>query len=551
MNHQRYRPYPAVDLPDRTWPSQRIKEAPIWCSVDLRDGNQALETPMDLEQKLDFFQFLVSLGFKQIEIGFPAASETEFAFTRALIEGNLIPDDVIIQVLTQSRPHIITRTFEALEGARKAIVHLYNSTSALQREVVFGKDKGAITALAADGAKLVRELAEKYGEERFIYEYSPESFTGTELDYAVEICNAVMDVYQPTADRKAIINLPSTVEMSTPNIYADQIEYMNRNLSRRDGLIISVHTHNDQGTGVAATELALLAGAERVEGTLFGNGERTGNCDIMNVAMNLFAQGVDPKLDFSRMPDVVNMYERYLGMRVPPRHPYAGKLVFTAFSGSHQDAIRKGMMKVKDKDYWEVPYLPIDPADVGYGYEPIIRINSQSGKGGLAYILEQQFGLHLPKALQQQFSEVVKRVSDRDHHEMQPGELYELFEKEYVDLHVPLRLISYQEASLGTDHAQVMAKMEFHGREVPVTGEGNGLMSAFCNALEGLTGKKVEIKDYQEHALAQGSRSRAITYVELAGSQGEIYFGAGTSSNITKSSIRGVVSAVNKMLEDR
>ena len=402
MNFKKYRPYKTMSMPNRKWPSNVTTKAPIWCSVDLRDGNQALEKPMNLDQKIKFFKFLVERGFKEIEVGFPAASDTEYIFTRTLIEENLIPDDVVIQVLTQSREHIIKKTFEALKGVKKAIVHLYNSTSTLQRDVVFNKDKKEITELAVFGAEMIEKLSEEYGKEHFLFEYSPESFTGTEMDYAAEICNAVLDVWKPTPDRKVIINLPSTVEMATPNIYADQIEYMCEHLKYRENVLVSLHTHNDRGTAVAATELGMLAGADRVEGTLFGNGERTGNSDILNLALNLFSQGIDPELDFTDINKSIKMYEASTGIDVHPRHPYAGDLVYTAFSGSHQDAIKKGMAKMEEHpDHWEVPYLPIDPADVGRSYDPIIRINSQSGKGGIAYILEHNYGLIVPKSMQQ------------------------------------------------------------------------------------------------------------------------------------------------------
>ena len=416
MNYTKYRPYPTMNMPNRKWPDKVIEKAPIWCSVDLRDGNQSLEIPMNLEEKIGFFKFLVKTGFKEIEIGFPAASDTEYEFARYLIENNMIPDDVTVQVLTQSRPHIIKKTFQALKGVKRAIVHLYNSTSTLQRDVVFNASMEQTTALAVAGAELLMEEAAKQPETEFMFQYSPESFTGTETPYAVEICNAVIDVWKPTPGKKIIINLPSTVEMATANVYADQIEYCCDNLKCRDSIIVSLHSHNDRGLAVAETEFGIMAGADRVEGTLFGNGERTGNVDIMTVAMNLFTQGIDPELDFSHIDDAVEIYEKSTRMTVHPRHPYAGALVYTAFSGSHQDAIRKGMDRMKEHpDRWEVPYLAIDPKDVGRTYDPIVRINSQSGKGGVAFILEQNFGLYLPKAFQQDFSLVITKLSDVNH----------------------------------------------------------------------------------------------------------------------------------------
>ena len=547
MDYHRYQPFPAVDLPGRKWPNRVITQAPAWCSVDLRDGNQALITPMNLVQKLDFFKCLTEIGFKEIEIGFPSASETEFRFTRALIEGDLIPDGAVIQVLMQSREHIIRRTFEALEGVKKAVVHLYNSTSALQREVVFAKSRAEITRIAVDGAVLIKKLAKEYGRERFIFEYSPESFTGTELDYALEICGAVLDVWDPSPENKAIINLPSTVEMATPNVYADQIEYMDSNLPCRDSVILSLHAHNDRGTAVAATELALMAGAGRVEGTLFGNGERTGNADIMNIAMNLYTQGVDPGLDFTRIDDLAGIYERYTGMNIHPRHPYVGSLVYTAFSGSHQDAINKGMARMKDHpERWEVPYLPIDPKDVGRSYDPIIRINSQSGKGGVAYILEQNYGIVIPKSIQPYVGEMAQKHSDETGSELKPEQIYDFFMKEYVNLESPIKLIRYNETTNGK--TEVKADIELNGRQTAISGRGDGILDAFCKALRDELGFNFEIIQYSEHSLEYSSRSRAITYVEISDGSGRKLFGAGISSSISKSSLRAVVSAVNKII---
>ena len=546
---EKYKPYPVMNMPDRKWPSQMITKAPQWCSVDLRDGNQALEIPMNLEQKLEFFQFLVDMGFKTIEIGFPAASDTEFEFTRYLIDNKLIPDDVQIQVLTQSRQHIIERTYEALRGVGKAVVHLYNSTSTLQRDVVFGMDQQKCKDLAIFGAKLVREYAEKdeFGTD-FTFEYSPESFTGTEMDFAVEICDAVCDIWEPTPDKKCVINLPATVEMSTPNIYADQIEYFCNNTRYRDSILVSLHTHNDRGTAVAATELGLMAGADRVEGTLFGNGERTGNSDIVALALNLFSQGIDPELDFTNINNIIDVYERTTRMVVPPRHPYAGDLVYTAFSGSHQDAINKGMRAVKNHpDHWEVPYLPIDPMHVGRDYDPIIRINSQSGKGGIAYILEQYYGLILPKPIQQAFSKVVTKVSDSGTRELRPDEIHHLFQESYVDLVEPIKLKSYREEMIDDQTVKMSVSLYDNKKEIVLDGIGNGPLDAFCKALQNHIGSRVEIISYNEHALERGSTSKAITYVQVQNGDNNIYIGAGISSNVSKSSLRAVISAVNQM----
>jgi len=552
MNFRKYQKYPMVPRTSRKWPERQIEQAPVWCSVDLRDGNQALEIPMDLDQKLAFFGFLVETGFKEIEVGFPAASDTEFAFTRALIERDLIPEDVAIQVLTQSRPHIIAKTFEALKGAKKAIVHLYNSTSTLQRDVVFRMDKQQVIDLAVSGAKQMQETVENdtSGTE-FWFEYSPESFTGTELDFAAEICNAVMDVWRPDLGRKVIINLPATIEMSTPNIYADQIETMCESLKYRDRIQVSLHPHNDRGCAVAATELGLMAGADRVEGTLFGNGERTGNADILVLAMNLFSQGIDPKLDFSRIDHVVSVYENATGMAVHPRHPYAGDLVFTAFSGSHQDAINKGFARIKeDPRVWAVPYLPIDPADIGRTYEPIIRINSQSGKGGVSYILEQNYGLHLPKPVQQVFSLVCTRISDSRHAELLPREIHELFVNSYVNIVKPIRIDNYQETATGETEVALRAQISVMGEERTIEGSGSGMLSAFCSALNNHFGTRLEIQSYSQHALERGTQSQAITYVQISNGTGDSYIGAGISSNVSRSSLRAVVSAWNNYIKE-
>lgn len=549
MNYKKYRPYPTVNLPDRKWVNNTITKSPIWCSVDLRDGNQALESPMTLEQKIDFFKYLIKIGFKEIEIGFPAASDTEYQFTRYIIENNLIPDDVTIQVLTQSREHIIKKTFEALEGCKNAIVHLYNSTSTLQRNVVFKFTKEQTIDLAVNGAKQLVELAKNYPDSNISFEYSPESFTGTELDFAIDILNAVIEVFTPTSDKKLIINLPATVEMSTPNIYADQIEYICRNVNLRDCLIVSLHTHNDRGTGIAASELGLLAGADRIEGTLFGNGERTGNADIMTLAMNLYSQGIEPNLDFSKIDEMVEIYETMTNLLVHERHPYAGKLVYTAFSGSHQDAINKGLQSLVDKEnLWEVPYLPIDPIDVGRSYDPIIRINSQSGKGGIAYILESKFNLSIPKSMQQHFSATVTRVSDNKTNVLDFNELYNLFELEYINLNTPLELIKYNEF---TDSKTTLNSiLKFNNVETTLIGVGNGVIEALCDSLIKLTNKNFTINQYTEHALSVGSESKAISYVEID-IDGISYFGAGIDSNISKSSLMAVISALNNAYNDK
>lgn len=546
MNFQRYRAFPPIDLPNRQWPSKVITQAPAWCSVDLRDGNQALEKPMNLEQKIEFFKYLVKIGFKEIEVGFPAASDTEYAFCRALIEQNLIPDDVVIQVLTQSREEIIKKTYEALRGVKKAVVHLYNSTSTLQRAVVFNKSKQEIIDLAVFGAKLVKQLAEEEGREHFIFEYSPESFSGTELDYAVEISDAVFDVWQPTPENKAILNLPNTVEMATANVYADQVEYVATNIKNRDSIIISLHAHNDRGTAVAASELGVMAGADRVEGTLFGNGERTGNADIMVMALNLFSQGIDPKLDFSHINEAIEIYEESTGMDVHPRHPYAGDLVYTAFSGSHQDAIKKGMAKMSEHpDHWEVPYLPIDPIDVGRNYDPIIRINSQSGKGGVAYILETNYGLQLPRGFQQTFSKVVTKVSVEEDKELEPDEIRDLF-MDYYYKKTPISVKYYTEHA-SDDHVNIDCEITYKGEPHTLSGSGNGIIDAFCKIIMEKFGVKFNIVNYSEHSLDYGSESRAITYIQIYDNEQNAYFGIGTSKNIAKSSLRAIVSAVNQM----
>lgn len=526
-----------------------VDKAPVWCSVDLRDGNQALVVPMSLDQKLEFFTFLCKIGFKEIEVGFPAASETEYEFLRALIEKDLIPDDVTIQVLTQSREHIIAKTFDALKGAKRAIVHLYNSTSVAQREQVFKKPKDKIVEIATTGAKLLLDYADKT-EGNFSFEYSPESFTGTEPEFALEICNAVIDIWKPTADRKVIINLPATVEMSSPHVYAQQIEFMSKNLHDRENVLISLHPHNDRGCAVADCELGLLAGADRIEGTLFGNGERTGNADIVTVAMNMYMQGVDPKLDFSDMPAVCEAYEKATGLHVSDRQPYGGRLVFAAFSGSHQDAIAKGMnyRKANKKEVWDVPYLPIDPHDVGRVYEAdVIRINSQSGKGGVAYLLENSFGFVLPQNMRESFGYLVKSVSDHAHKELKPDEVMDIFEKNYVNIVEPIKLFEHHYQQKGDIHTVVT--VEYDGKIQELSGIGNGRLDAVNNALRNIVTTDYTIAEYHEHALTTTSRSQAVAYVCVEYGDKKVW-GVGIHNDIIAASVSALVSAINKMLKD-
>jgi 2-isopropylmalate synthase len=550
---KKYRPYPPVHLKDRTWPDRVIDRAPVWCSVDLRDGNQALIQPMNLEEKLEMFRLLVEVGFKEIEVGFPSASQVEFDFLRLLIEGGHIPDGVLMQVLTQAREQLIRKTFASIEGAREAVVHLYNSTSTLQRDVVFKMDRREIIALGVKGARLIREQA-RDSDVRVRYEYSPESFTGTELDFALEICEAVMAVWEPTPENPVIINLPATVEMSTPNIYADQIEWFCRHMKNRDCAIISVHAHNDRGEAVAATELALMAGADRVEGTLFGNGERTGNVDIVTLALNMFTQGVDPNLDLSRINRVINIYERCTKMKVHPRHPYAGELVYTAFSGSHQDAINKGMSAVEltESGLWNVPYLPIDPQDVGRTYESIIRINSQSGKGGVAYIMDHEFGFKLPKEMQPGFGRVIQEVTDAHGDELSPEMIFHTFEREYLLNPNGYHLQSFnvlkrhfdrdEEASL----AEIEAVVVVRGEERSVHAVGNGPLDAFCTALREGLGLRFVLHAYHEHALTRGSGAKAVSYIEILDADEESWWGAGVDTDIIVASIKSLLSALNR-----
>ena len=538
---------PTIDL---EWvKKERPEKAPTWCSVDLRDGNQALIIPMSLDEKIEFFKLLVKVGFKEIEVGFPAASETEYAFLRRLVEENLIPDDVTVQVLTQAREHIIKKTFEALEGVKNAIVHVYNSTSLAQREQVFRKNKEEIKQIAIDGAKLLKQLTEEAGA-NYRFEYSPESFTGTEPEYALEVCNAVLDVWQPTPDHKAIINIPVTVEMSMPHVYAMQVAYISQNLKYRDAVELSLHPHNDRGCGVADSEMGLLAGADRIEGTLFGNGERTGNADIVTIALNMFVLGVDPKLDFSNMPELVDLYEKVTRMHVHERQPYAGALVFAAFSGSHQDAIAKGMKwrQEKDPEHWTVPYLPIDPEDVGREYEAnVIRINSQSGKGGVAYVMENKYGIVMPKKMREDFGYCVKSVSDHKHKELLGDEIYQIFQEEYLDAASPYKLVDFT-LKKDVDGSRVgFVDLEIDGKPVQFAAKGNGRLDAVSNALQENTDVRYTDLTYSEHALEIGSSSRAVAYIGITGDDGRITWGAGMDTDIITASILALFSAVNRM----
>ena len=547
---EKYRAYPPVALPDRQWPNKAITKPPIWCSVDLRDGNQSLIEPMGHERKMRMWNALVKMGFKEIEIGFPSASQTDFDFCRFLIDNKKIPDDVTVQVLVQCREELITRTFEGIRGAKSAIVHFYNSTSELQRRVVFQKDKAGITEIAVNGARLIKRLAQESGmEEAIRFQYSPESFTGTELDYAVEICEAVMDEIRPTPERPLILNLPATVESSTPNIHADQIEWFCRKVKNRSSLVISLHPHNDRGSAVAATELALMAGADRVEGTLFGNGERTGNVDIITLAMNMYTQGVDPGLDISNINDLIRMAEYCTQLPVHPRHPYAGELVFTAFSGSHQDAINKGFkaMKGSNKPLWEVPYLPIDPMDLGRSYEAVVRINSQSGKGGIAYIMETEHGLELPRRLQIEFSKVVQQIADGEGVELPADRLWGAFQGEYLDANGRYGFIEHHASS---DHGAqpITAKITDDGTIKTIKGMGNGPVDAFCDALRKESGLAFDVVDYREHTMSHGANASAVAYMELRLPDGTNLFGVGIDKNIVVASLKAIVSGVNRAM---
>lgn len=558
QGYKKYKPFTPIDLPDRQWPNRVIDHAPIWCSVDLRDGNQALVDPMNLEEKLEYFKTLIAVGFKEIEVGFPSASETEYEILRTLIDGHYIPDDVTIQVLVQARPHLIKKTFEAIDGAKNVIVHFYNSTSTLQRKVVFKTDMDGVIQIAVDGARLIYALTEeenkRHPEMNIRFEYSPESFTGTEMDNAVEICRRVMEELHITKENPIILNLPSTVEGSSPNGYADQIEYFCRHLPNRDAAIISLHPHNDRGEGVAATELALMAGADRVEGTLFGNGERTGNVDVVTLALNMWTQGVDPKLDFHNINAIKEVYERCTKMQVPPRQPYAGELVFTAFSGSHQDAINKGKIYMEESGtpYWEIPYLPIDPADVGREYEPIIRINSQSGKGGTAFILANNYGIKMPKSMHPEFSAVVQKACDEKGKELKAEEVFDLFQQEYRNVCGPYRLVNYkisEEKNEQDDltHVHFSGELKYKDNApVQIEGNGNGPVAAFCDAMNQTEVASYQFVDYSEHAISVGSDSKAISYIHLKNPQGKDIFGIGVSHNIGYASMKGIICAINR-----
>lgn len=552
-NVKKYQPgYFMPPTIDMSWAQKQFPDkAPTWCSVDLRDGNQALVIPMSLDEKIEFFKMLVKIGFKEIEVGFPAASETEYTFLRRLVDENLIPDDVTVQVLTQAREHIIKKTFEALKGVKNAIVHVYNSTSFAQRQQVFRKNKEEIKQIAIDGAKLLQKLTEEAGE-NYRFEYSPESFTGTEPEYALEVCNAVLDVWKPTPDRKAIINIPVTVEMSMPHIYAMQVAYISQNLKYRDAVELSLHPHNDRGCGVADSEMGLLAGADRIEGTLFGNGERTGNADIVTIAMNMYVLGVDPKLDFSNIHELVELYEKVTRMHVHERQPYAGALVFAAFSGSHQDAIAKGMKwrEEQDPEHWTVPYLPIDPHDVGREYEAdVIRINSQSGKGGVAYIMEQKYGISMPKKMREDFGYCVKDVSDHKHKELLGDEIYQIFQDNYVNIDTPYKLIDFSLKKEVDGTRSGYVELEINGKSTVFKAKGNGRLDAISNAIQENTDVKYTDLTYSEHALEIGSTSRAMAYIGVTGTDGTITWGAGMDTDIITASVMALFSAINRMVK--
>ncbi len=553
-NITKYQPFPSINLPDRQWPSRSIVKTPTWCSVDLRDGNQALPAPMSVEEKLEMFQLLVNVGFKEIEVGFPSASDTEFTFIRRLIEEKRIPDDVTIQVLVQAREELIARTFESIQGAKKAIVHLYNSTSPLQRRIVFGLEKPEIIAIATRSTQLVKELVPTLPQTDITFQYSPESFALTEVDFALEICEAVVNIWQPTPEKKIILNLPETVEITTPNVHADQIEWFCRHMRNRQNAIISLHTHNDRGTGVAATELGLLAGAERVEGTLFGNGERTGNVDIVTVALNMYMQGLDPCLDFSNLEAIQAIYEKCTRMTVPVRQPYAGELVFTAFSGSHQDAINKGMTAQDSTPgaLWEVPYLPIDPKDIGRSYEAIIRINSQSGKGGVAYIMETEFGFHLPKAMHIEFGKVIKALADESGTELSSAQLFQAFEQEYLQRTTPFMLKTLRTETTadgdGSKTVECVAQISEQGTVHTLHAQGNGPIDAFVLALRQGNIADFKVLSYAEHALGQGANAKAAAYIQIQTQEDTTFFGAATDTNITLASVKAVLSALNRSL---
>lgn len=547
----KYSAFKPIDLKDRTWPNNQIKKSPVWCSVDLRDGNQSLIEPMGLDRKLRFFSMLIDLGFKEIEVGFPSASETEFNFVRELINKNLIPNDVKIQVLTQARDHLIEKTFESVKGAKNVILHLYNSTSTVQREVVFKQDKVGIKKIATDGAKLVKDLADSNKETNWQFEYSPESFTGTELDYAVEVCNAVNEIWQPTKEQKTIMNLPATVELSTPNIYADQVEWMCRNLKNRESVVVSLHPHNDRGTGIGAAELGLMAGADRIEGTLFGNGERTGNVDIVSLALNQLTQGIDSGLDFSDINKVMREVEYCNQLPVHPRHPYAGDLVFTAFSGSHQDAIKKGFdeMRKSNRPQWRVPYLPIDPEDVGRSYEAVIRINSQSGKGGVAYIIEKDHGLSLPRRLQIDFSRVIQKIADKTGKELEADLIWETFKKNYININGKIGYVGHEitskNDSRGSQIDEIVLSINDNGENVSISGSGNGPIDSFINAMANYLKLNIKVSDYHQHAISSGSDASAAAYIELDVNKNTVW-GIGIDSNTVIASFKAIISGLNK-----
>lgn len=557
MSYNNYKKFEPVKLVDRTWPSNTINKAPIWCSVDLRDGNQSLPIPMNVEKKTKMFYLLKEMGFKEIEVGFPSASKAEFDFSRKLIEENMLDDDMTIQVLTQAREGLIEKTFQAIEGCKRAIVHVYNSTSTLQRKVVFKKDKKAIIDIAVKGVKLIKEFAKKSSVEDIVLEYSPESFTGTELDFALEICEAVIEAWKPTKENKIIINLPATVEMSMPNVYADQIEWFCKNISCRDCVTVSVHTHNDRGTGVAATELAMLAGADRVEGTLFGNGERTGNLDILTVAMNLYSQGINPELNVDDINHIIDVYEECTMLKVHERHPYAGELVYTAFSGSHQDAIKKGLDEYnkKDNEYWEVPYLPINPSDIGREYEAIIRINSQSGKGGIAYILENEYGYKLPKKMHPEVGKLIQNVTDKTGKELNPQEIYNIFEQEYFQQDRILSLNRFESIieDKNTNNKDVKvtvtAEVTFRDETKHIKGIGNGPIAAFVNGIRELDIEPFKLVEYEEHSMNGGADAHAVAYIGLINEDDQIKFGIGKDSNINLASIRALICAINRHMK--
>lgn len=550
LNYKKYKRVPVLTFPERQWPDREIEKAPTWCSVDLRDGNQALIEPMDVNEKMELFQLLLELGFKEIEIGFPAASQIEFDFLRELVEKKMIPDDVWVQVLTQCREHLIDKTFEAIQGIPNVIVHIYNSTSTLQRDVVFHMNKEEIKEIAAEGARMVKARAEKFAG-NIMLEYSPESFTGTEVDFALDICTAVQEVWQPSPENKIIFNLPATVEMTTPNAYADQIEWMDRHFKNRDSIILSIHPHNDRGTGVASAELAMLAGAQRVEGTLFGNGERTGNVDILTIAYNMFSQGMNPGLKLNNINEIIDVYERCCKMQVGMRHPYAGKLVFTAFSGSHQDAINKGVHALREKEdgVWEVPYLPIDPSDVGRKYEPVVRINSQSGKGGVAFVMDTMYGYQLPKAMHKEFADVIQKVSERQGGEVPPAAIMETFRTEYLEQAGSFEFVKIKVEDVGENDSHVILDFKYEGELLHVEGDGNGPINAVRNAVGKQVKIDIRVLDYSEHALGEGSHAKAAAYIQMRNNKtGKITFGVGVSSNITRASIRGFFSALNRLI---